>query len=251
MKNSCDVVGDLLPLYVDGVCSPDSAGLVEEHLSGCPQCRALLEEMRGAQPRPCPAPDPSQDGAKVLERTARTVSLRAVQAVAGISVIILFWMVYLWQEGMADQGNYRYFSYTFHELCAVALVVAAAAVWVWLALLLWRCIRRRAWRRNWALLLVLAALAAGQQAYFYQAQGTSYTVAAQVAVVSRDGYQVEIQVGEERKTLETFPLVSNLLEADGTTYLMNYEESRAHPGQYRLNFVWDIVVNGQGEPVGK
>jgi hypothetical protein len=39
MKNNCDVVTDLLPLYVDGVCSEESKKLVEEHLEECEACR--------------------------------------------------------------------------------------------------------------------------------------------------------------------------------------------------------------------
>ncbi|MCK8486544.1 zf-HC2 domain-containing protein [Paenibacillus sp. MBLB2552] len=42
---SCEVMGDLLPLYCDKVCSPDSRALVEEHLSGCAECRELLKQM--------------------------------------------------------------------------------------------------------------------------------------------------------------------------------------------------------------
>ena len=45
MKISCEVVKDLLPLYKDGVCSEESKGLVEEHLSNCEECRKLLDDM--------------------------------------------------------------------------------------------------------------------------------------------------------------------------------------------------------------
>ena len=45
MNENCGVVGDLLPLYHDGVCSEESKKLVEAHLSHCQQCRALLETL--------------------------------------------------------------------------------------------------------------------------------------------------------------------------------------------------------------
>ena len=35
MKTPCNVIRDLLPLYHDGVCSPESRQLVEEHLEKC------------------------------------------------------------------------------------------------------------------------------------------------------------------------------------------------------------------------
>ena len=47
MKNkSCDVILDLLPLYVDGVCSEESSKFVEEHISKCESCKKLLEIMK-------------------------------------------------------------------------------------------------------------------------------------------------------------------------------------------------------------
>lgn len=46
MNNNCDIVRDLLPLYIDEVCSPSSGKIVDEHLSQCDDCRTLLEKMR-------------------------------------------------------------------------------------------------------------------------------------------------------------------------------------------------------------
>lgn len=44
-KITCEVIRDLLPLYIDEVCSPDSRSLVEDHLRTCEDCRRLLEKM--------------------------------------------------------------------------------------------------------------------------------------------------------------------------------------------------------------
>lgn len=45
MKLSCDVIQDLLPLYVDKACSGDSAGLVEEHMEECEVCKKVYDAM--------------------------------------------------------------------------------------------------------------------------------------------------------------------------------------------------------------
>ena len=45
MKMSCNIIEDLLPLYVDDMVSEDSRKLVEEHLKECPACRKMQEEM--------------------------------------------------------------------------------------------------------------------------------------------------------------------------------------------------------------
>lgn len=42
----CSVIKDLLPLYIDDICSKDTKKLVEGHLAECEECRKTLEEMR-------------------------------------------------------------------------------------------------------------------------------------------------------------------------------------------------------------
>ena len=37
-KISCNIIGDLLPLYVDGAVSEETKKLVEEHLAECEDC---------------------------------------------------------------------------------------------------------------------------------------------------------------------------------------------------------------------
>ena len=49
MKINCDVIRDLLPLYVDGISSKESTRLVEEHISECNGCRAVLGDLRNTE----------------------------------------------------------------------------------------------------------------------------------------------------------------------------------------------------------
>lgn len=44
---TCDVIFDLLPLYIDGMTSSETAKVVEEHLKECEVCRQMYEEMTG------------------------------------------------------------------------------------------------------------------------------------------------------------------------------------------------------------
>lgn len=44
-KISCDVIKDLLPLYIDEVVSEDSKIIVEEHIASCEGCRELMQQM--------------------------------------------------------------------------------------------------------------------------------------------------------------------------------------------------------------
>ena len=49
MKYECDVIRDLIPLYIDDVASTASRRMVEEHLAECADCRALLGRMKSEE----------------------------------------------------------------------------------------------------------------------------------------------------------------------------------------------------------
>ena len=38
----CEIIRDLIPLYLDKVCSEDSRKLVEEHLAECSECKKKI-----------------------------------------------------------------------------------------------------------------------------------------------------------------------------------------------------------------
>ena len=48
MRNECNIIRDILPLYADKMVSADTASFVEEHLIGCAECRAELEKLKVA-----------------------------------------------------------------------------------------------------------------------------------------------------------------------------------------------------------
>lgn len=65
MKLPCYLVRDLLPLYKDEVCEPETAADVREHLEGCPNCRTLWEALQTAAPL-----EEAVDHAKAQEQAA-------------------------------------------------------------------------------------------------------------------------------------------------------------------------------------
>ncbi|MGY3778814.1 zf-HC2 domain-containing protein [Isobaculum melis] len=50
MKVSCEVIKDLLPLYIDDICSEESRQLIVEHLQTCETCKAELAAMKDDLP---------------------------------------------------------------------------------------------------------------------------------------------------------------------------------------------------------
>lgn len=52
----CNVVRDLIPLYIDNCCSGESAKLVREHIETCKECRNVYENMKIPCEKPLSAP---------------------------------------------------------------------------------------------------------------------------------------------------------------------------------------------------
>lgn len=41
-KMNCDIIQDLIPSYIDGICSEASKNCVEEHIANCAECREIV-----------------------------------------------------------------------------------------------------------------------------------------------------------------------------------------------------------------
>lgn len=44
-KVNCEIVRDIIPLYIDDACSEESRNLIEEHIKHCSECKKILELM--------------------------------------------------------------------------------------------------------------------------------------------------------------------------------------------------------------
>lgn len=108
---NCDIIKDLLPLYCDGVCSEETSRTVEEHLTTCPACRTLLDEMRREPLMPEPIQTQAKQEAKVLQGVKRKFSLRRRLSVLAVALVAMVALVVLtassdienpipYQEGM-------------------------------------------------------------------------------------------------------------------------------------------------------
>lgn len=85
----CNVIRDLLPLYIDGACSQQSADLVKEHLESCAECRSLYATMTEDIHPGIPAP--AMDGKKLFRHARKTIfgiiiALAVMIACLGINV---------------------------------------------------------------------------------------------------------------------------------------------------------------------
>ena len=46
MNISCNIIKDLIPSYIDQICSDESKQAVDEHISTCKACKAYMETMK-------------------------------------------------------------------------------------------------------------------------------------------------------------------------------------------------------------
>lgn len=98
MKTPCNVIRDLLPLYHDGICSPESRQLVDEHMAECTDCRAELERMNA----PLPTAHPQVEERTVVEaassawKRGRRRAFSKGFVLAAVLVALVCGLVALW-----------------------------------------------------------------------------------------------------------------------------------------------------------
>lgn len=102
MKNECNIIRDILPLYAEKMVSDDTVMFVQEHLKGCPACRAELEKMREPV-----QPEPDIDTAP-LKRLKKTLMVEKVQTVLCTAAVLLALVL----SGIAFLTAPEYFDYS-------------------------------------------------------------------------------------------------------------------------------------------
>ena len=102
MSVSCDIIKDLLPLYLDDVCSSDSKTAVTEHISTCEKCNAELRAMQKEVPINKTGQNMTEAEA-VMNLSRRwkkgmTKSLLKGILIAILSIAALFTVLYLFMD---------------------------------------------------------------------------------------------------------------------------------------------------------
>ena len=85
MNKECEIIRDILPLYVDDACSDTSREIVEDHLKDCAECAAYLEEIRASEAES----DLRDERESVIERQARRFKRRSAAAGSAVSGLLM------------------------------------------------------------------------------------------------------------------------------------------------------------------
>lgn len=99
----CTIIQDLLPLYVDKVCSEDSAELIANHLQSCQECKRIYVEMTADIEENLPTPE--VDGKKAFQ-SLRTNLIWIAVALAVMVGAFVANIGGAWMGGPANIGQF-------------------------------------------------------------------------------------------------------------------------------------------------
>lgn len=119
MRQECEIIRDLLPLYVDDACSASSREIIEEHIAECADCKAYMEAIRSSEAEA----DLKEEMTQVIRNQARRVKRRTA-AVGGASSA-LFMVPIL---ALLAMNLVRGFSMNWIFVVAAAMLVAASLI---------------------------------------------------------------------------------------------------------------------------
>ena len=106
MKNECNIVKDLLPLYIEDMVSEDTATFVNEHLAKCEDCRLEAEKMKASNSLDPVSANASDTAAplKTLKKHWNTKKRILIITTSLITALVMFFCAYFIGSGF----NKRY-----------------------------------------------------------------------------------------------------------------------------------------------
>lgn len=90
MSYPCNLIQDLLPLYLDGVCSEESKAIIEQHLSECPACKEYYASMCDAEEIVIAPPNAEREYQKAASfQAVKKKLLRKQILIVAVSIVLL------------------------------------------------------------------------------------------------------------------------------------------------------------------
>ena len=85
MNRECEIIRDILPLYVDDACSAASREIVDEHLKECADCASYLDQIRSSEAEG----DLKDEKALVIRHQAKRFKRRSAAVGSVISALFM------------------------------------------------------------------------------------------------------------------------------------------------------------------
>lgn len=102
MRNECNIICDILPLYAENMVSGDTADFVEEHLKDCDACRKVYENTKEIQP------EREVTDAAPLLKLSRKMKIKKIQTI----ILTVVFALTLFVSAFAALDAPKYFLYS-------------------------------------------------------------------------------------------------------------------------------------------
>lgn len=102
MKIDCEIIMDLLPLYIENIASQKSRGLVEEHILECESCKQAMSLMKESEPQIVHDVEPIKNFKKRFRK--HTITVAAISVFILVAIYILVYGMFFLQPG--DEMGY-------------------------------------------------------------------------------------------------------------------------------------------------
>ncbi len=109
MKIDCDVIRDLLPLYVENMVSAKSRELIEKHLAECEECQKILSQMREKEPEIICDTEPIKRFRNRFRK--HTITVAMISAFITVAILIIVQGIFFLQPG--DEMGYTLLNFYF------------------------------------------------------------------------------------------------------------------------------------------
>lgn len=84
----CEIIRDLMPLYLDDVCSAETKQVVEEHLDECEECRKYIKQMQTELKIEKPEPVDNLEEKKLLQEGAERMKELGRKSIVDKMIIV-------------------------------------------------------------------------------------------------------------------------------------------------------------------
>lgn len=135
-KESCEIIRDILPLYIDDACSTESKAFIEEHIKECKECESMLKLMRAEEYVPDIDEVSENENAVAVMKKINKRILKKQILVAAITALVLggVWAYFFLLETNNPYKNYvseitnvqdimYYFKFAFFPYIVLFIVV--------------------------------------------------------------------------------------------------------------------------------
>lgn len=212
MKTHCNIIKDLLPMYLENELSGESKKLVEEHLNECESCSQLMNELKQEDEFPV-----TYNSKKILKETSHRIIKTILRQGFVLLIIPVLWVLYF-----ADFYSNRFGTGQYSGFFELTLVLIETLLICWLIFLIFVSITDRGFKENRIMLCVLTFfIIANYYMMFLPNELFSNEIMYHVPIQEIYGNYLEIYDGEEIVKIEMtddFNTKQRLKENDGTRY---------------------------------